>query len=635
MDARPLSVCKLFEDEGCYLIPIFQRGYVWERKSQWQPLWADICAQVERDQNAQRRTPRTQKCQHFLGAVVINAHEARTGQANRFEVIDGQQRITTLYLLLAALRDVADHKEVVTRDTPREDDIVNMLTTRRLHDDEKYNRKLVPTAAFLTQLNEIMATNNPLTTLRQRYPLLRSNSQDPHNAGSMASCYLYFASKIEKFLEGIIVDADEETEVEGLAGMTPYQRFNLLKDSIFSGLHLVALHLGMNDDPQSIFESLNARGIPLTPADLIRNHVFLSGLNANEEPNQEKLYNTYWRRFDAIENEASPWRRPEKLGRIQMTLLDLYCFHFVVAVRGESIPLKHLYPQFRDWWNDSSQERGFEMTISDFTETADRYLALYNAAQENVDPVARLAVLLRELDLTVAMPVALALERQREKLGNDIATICTYISSYVVRRLFTGVQSQGFNSIIPLIINSVNEGGLDRLCERMLKWQGRTMAWIKNEDFERDWLSDPTYKTLGPKRTNVILRLLDQAMRNERNERMLFNQNLSVEHILPQKWTPDDYPFTSENDSGQLDIYRNQYLHNIGNLTLLTQSLNSSVSNGPFTEKRSAIAQQSSLRLNAYFQAPPDGLDIWNENSIKCRAKKLLEVGLRLWPRPE
>lgn len=634
MDARPLSVCKLFEDEGCYLIPIFQRGYVWERKSQWQPLWADICAQVERDQIAQHRTPRNQKCQHFLGAVVINAHDPRQGQANRFEVIDGQQRITTLYLLIAALRDIADHKGIVIRDS-REDDIVDMLTTRRKHDDEKYDRKLVPTAAFLPQLNEIMAANNPLLTLRQRYPLLRSNSQDPHNAGSMAACYLYFASKIEKFFDGIIVDADEETEVEGLSGMPPDQRFYILKDSIFAGLHLVALHLGTNDDPQSIFESLNARGIPLTPADLIRNHVFLSGLNAKEEPNQEKLYNTYWRRFDATENIASPWRRPEKLGRIQMTLLDLYCFHFVVAVRGESIPLKHLYPQFRDWWNDSSQVRGFETTIRDFTETAERYLALFNAAQENDDPVMRLAVLLRELDLTVAMPVALALERQREKLGNELTAICTNISSYVVRRLFTGVQSQGFNNIIPLIIKSVNEGGHDTLRERMLKWQGRTMAWIKNDDFERDWLSDPTYKTLGPKRSNVILRLLDQSMRNERNERMLFNQNLSVEHILPQKWTPDNYPFTSGNDSGQQEIYRNQYLHNIGNLTLLTQSLNSSVSNGSFVGKRSAIAQQSSLRLNVYFQSPPDGLDIWNENSIKRRAKELLKIGLHLWPRPE
>ncbi len=634
MEPKSLIVRRLFEDEGCYLIPIFQRGYVWERKTQWQPLWADICAQTERDHNAQFRTSRTQKCQHFLGAVVLNAHEARPGQANRYEVIDGQQRITTLYLLLAALRDVADQKAGVARDS-REDDIAIMLSTRRKHDDSKYDRKLVPTAAFLPQLIEIMADNNPLGILRERYPLRRRNSQDHHNAGPMAACYLYFASRIEEFLDGVIVDADEETEINELIEMTPRERFDLLKESIFSGLHLVALHLGTNDDPQSIFESLNARGIPLTPADLIRNHVFLSGLKADEETNQERLYNTYWRRFDATENEGSPWRRPEKLGRIQMTLLDLYCFHFVVAVLGETIPLKHLYPQFRDWWNDSSQERGFDATIRDFTETAERYLALFNVAQENDDPVMRLAMLLRELDLTVAMPVVLALERQRKILGDDLAAICTDIASYVVRRLFTGVKSQGFNNIIPLIIKSVNEGGLDTLRERMLKWEGRTMAWIKNDDFKRDWLSDPTYKTLGPKRTNVILRLLDQAMRNDRNERMLFNQNLSVEHILPQKWTPTNYPFPSGNDSGQQESYRNQYLHNIGNLTLLTQSLNSSISNGSFAVKRVEIAQQSTLRLNVYFQAPPNGLDVWNENGIKHRADVLLEIGLRLWPRPE
>ena len=283
----------------------------------------------------------------------------------------------------------------------------------------------------------------------------------------------------------------------------------------------------------------------------------------------------------------------------------------------------------------SSQERGFDTTIRDFTETAERYLALLNVADDTDDPVMRLAALLRGLDLTVAMPVALALDRKRAILGDDLADICTNISSYVVRRLFTGVQSQGFNKIIPLIINSINEGGLDSLRERMLKWRGRAMAWIPNDDFKRDWLSGQTYKTLGPKRVNVILKLIDQAMRTARNERTRINQNLSVEHVLPQKWTSANYPFPPENYSEQQDNYRNQYLDNIGNLTLLTQSLNSSVSNGPFALKRSAIAQQSTLRLNAYFQEPPCGRDVWNENAIKYRAEELLAIGLRLWPRPE
>ena len=161
------------------------------------------------------------------------------------------------------------------------------------------------------------------------------------------------------------------------------------------------------------------------------------------------------------------------------------------------------------------------------------------------------------------------------------------------------------------------------------------MAWIPNGDFKRDWLSEPTYKMLGPKRTGVILRLLDQAMRTSRNERTRIDQPLSVEHVLPQSFTSTDYPFPTGGEVGQQAIYRNQYLHNIGNLTLLTQSLNSSVSNGPFSEKRTAIAQQSTLRLNAYFQNPLHGPDVWNEDAIKHRAENLLEIGLRLWPRPE
>jgi len=632
MDPRSLNVRQLFEQECNYLIPIFQRGYVWERKTQWQPLWADICAQIERDRNDVRRQTRRQRCLHFLGAVVLHAHESRIRQANRYEVIDGQQRITTLFLLLTALRDVAVAQQVIARDS-RDDDITMLLQNRRDHEDQKYNRKLVPTAAFLPQLDEVGAAN-ALADLRAKYPLLRKNSQDPQGAGAMAACYLYFASKIEAFLNGELVDADEETEIEGLAAMSPRERLDIFRESLLTGLHLVALHLDANDDPQAIFESLNARGIPLTPADLIRNHVFLSGLRADEEVNQERLYNRYWSRFDAVDDERSPWRKLVKLGRIQMTQLDLYCYHFVVAVRGEIIPLKHLYPQFRDWWNDRSADKGFDATISEFTGTADRYMALSTASGNEQDPVDRLGKLLRDLDLTVAMPIVLAIEMNRGRLQQDLAGICLDVGSYVVRRLFTGVQSQGFNRIIPSMIASLQEGGRATLQERMLSWRGQTMAWISDESFSRDWLSGATYTSLGPKRVNVVLRMLDKAMQDARTERLHVDQELSVEHVLPQSWSATDYPFLSGADPQQQTVVRNQCLHNIGNLTLLTQSLNSHIQNGPFAGKRVKIAEQSALRLNVYFQSPPDGQDTWNENSIRRRAESLLTIAFKLWPRP-
>ena len=630
MEPRSVSVRGLFGDECCFLIPIFQRGYVWERKTQWQPLWADICAQVERDQNYQGALP-NQRCQHFMGAVVLNAHEPQLGQANRYEVIDGQQRITTLYILLAALRDVAGYTGAIDRGS-REDVISHLLRNVRPHEDEKYDRKLVPTMAFLQQLNEIeiLSDENPLIRLRGKYPLKRKNGKEPQNAPRMIACYLYYSSAMEAFIRGNVIDADDETDVEGIDHMTMLDRFILLRNSIFNGLQLVALHLSVNDDPQAIFESLNARGIPLTPADLIRNHIFLSGLNAEEEINQDKIYKRYWSSFD---EDWSTWRNDASLGRIKMTTLDLYCFHFVVAVRGKIIPLKHLYPQFRDWWNDSSRVRGFKTTIEDFHDTAKHYLRLGGATENSTDPIEQLAALLRELDLTVAMPIALAIERKKDDLGGDLASICTYITSYVVRRLFTGVQAQGFNRIIPSIIESLNQGGLIGLTERMLKWEGVTMAWIPTDQFKRQWMSGQTYKDLGPKRTKTILQLLDRAMRTTRNERIAFDHGINVEHILPQAWKRIDYPLLSAQDSEQQTTTRNQYLHNIGNLTLLTQSLNSQISNGPFSTKRLAIAEQSSLRLNVRFQNPPDGMDTWNETAIRHRAEDLLVLALQLWPR--
>ncbi len=561
---------------------------------------------------------------------MLSAHDSQLGQANRYEVIDGQQRITTLYILLSALRDVADYRGVIVRGSG-EDVIAHLLKNVRLHDD-KYDRKLVPTMAFLQQLNEIEISSdiNPLIGIRGRYPLRRKNGTEYQGAPQMLSCYLYFASVIETFIGGKLVDADDETDVEGIDNMPPLDRFILLRNTIFDGFQLVALHLGVNDDPQAIFESLNARGIPLTPADLIRNHIFLSGLKAVEEINQDKLYQKYWSDFDVA---GAAWRKDAALGRIKMTVLDLYCFHFVVSIRGRSIPLKHLYPEFRNWWNDSSNARGFKETIEDFRDTANKYLELVNAKDEDNDPVAQLAILLRELDLTVAMPVVLAIERKRDQLGNEVSEICTYVSSYVVRRLFTGVQAQGFNRIIPLIIGALNVGGLNVLVERMLKWNGETMAWIPTIRFNQQWMSAPTYKDLGSKRTKAILKLVDRAMRTTKNERINFNEGISVEHILPQAWQRIDYPLLPSHDSEQQITVRNQYLNNIGNLTLLTQSLNSTISNGPFSEKRPAIAEQSALRLNVYFQSPPCGMDAWNETAIRRRAEELFQIALQLWPR--
>ena len=205
-----------------------------------------------------------QRSQHFMGAVVLSAHATLLGQANRYEVIDGQQRITTLYILLSALRDVADYRGVIVRSS-REDVITHLLRNVRPHDDEKYDRKLVPTMAFLQQLNEIeiLSDTNPLIRIRGCHPLKKKTGKEFKDASQMISCYLYFASVIEAFIGGKLTDADDETDVDGIDNMPPIDRFTLLRNTIFEGFQLVA-HMVLKSLTFKLRGCVKGRGLSIS-----------------------------------------------------------------------------------------------------------------------------------------------------------------------------------------------------------------------------------------------------------------------------------------------------------------------------------------------------------------------------------
>jgi len=125
-------------------------------------------------------------------------------------------------------------------------------------------------------------------------------------------------------------------------------------------------------------------------------------------------------------------------------------------------------------------------------------------------------------------------------------------------------------------------------------------------------------------------------MVNSKQEQIDIKSKLTIEHLLPQKYRVDDYPFPAGTgmDETRLRLERDDRLHTIGNLTLLTTALNSKVSNGPFKDKRPEITKQSKLCLNAYFQNPKLG-DRWIESNIQERGEALFEIALKVWPRPE
>jgi hypothetical protein len=162
-----------------------------------------------------------------------------------------------------------------------------------------------------------------------------------------------------------------------------------------------------------------------------------------------------------------------------------------------------------------------------------------------------------------------------------------------------------------------------------------TLNWPDDQELEIGWLSKPIYVKSRADRSAMVLRVIEDKMHTSRNEAVTLTRPLTVEHLLPQKGTLADYPFSTNMPlaSGETpERCRARLINTIGNLTLLTQELNSSISNGPFLDKSKEIAADSDLRLNAWLRSGPRAT--WSEDDILSRGKELLTAAVQVWSRP-
>jgi transposase len=225
-----------------------------------------------------------------------------------------------------------------------------------------------------------------------------------------------------------------------------------------------------------------------------------------------------------------------------------------------------------------------------------------------------------------------------EHAAGDLDGIVTDLESYLVRRMVCDLGTKNYNrfflSMLQKLRGSTDPISRATIQQMLLAPDGSAGEWPDDKKFARAWLERPLYDTLKPMRCSMLLEAVDRAMRTSKQEAVTINGRLTVEHVLPQQWAPPAWPEPPAdvgNDDETAIERRGRLLHSLGNLTLLTQELNSSVSNGPFAAKRPEIAKQSVLRLNTYFQ----DATTWDEDEIAKRGDKLLEHAKRIWPRPQ
>jgi len=632
MKTDKITISDLFSNRWRYLVPIFQRGYVWNKQEQWEPLWEDIVDQARLVQ-AHKKAAKNTIRKHFLGSIVFSQVPAGIKNVPASEIIDGQQRLLTLQVFLTALRDTTSD----TDDKFLKTDLARMTSNPGPFLDPNEQFKVWPTNAYHEDLRNIMDSNSP-EVLEDKYPQRRYYGKMIPSRPRLVEAYLYFYKKIDAYLKDIEIDEEDEEETEAEFDLVLYkERANILYEALMRYVQLVEIQLDAEDDPQVIFETLNYRGVPLEPSDLIRNYIFLDA--SRRDKDIDSLYNRWWKAFDEVmDNKTKFWKEKERQGRLYRSRLDLFFFHYLTYRIRHEIKIGHLYQEFKDWWVDSSK-RSIETELEVINRSSDDFRSFIES--DETDRLGVLAQRLKVLDMTTAYPFILWLCENRHKVNSkEFDGILADLESYIVRRAICRLTPKNYNRIFLNLLTKLGKEGQPHqtsLRRELLALEGDSAVWPDDGIFKKNLIYEPLYDTLGPKRVRLVLTALELASRTSKQEeiQLSINNNLTIEHVMPRGYKLDEWPYPKQKstDEEELEEARWTRLDSIGNLTLLTQPLNSEVSNGPFKAKRPEITKQSLLVLNSYFQRF-SYKDAWNEKTILERGKYLANQALKLWQYP-
>jgi len=330
-----ITVEQLFQERRQYMVPFYQRPYVWTRADQWEPLWEDIRAKADARVVGGRKTP------HFLGAVVLDP-QPKVGLigVDTLHIIDGQQRLATLQFILKSVLLVLK----LVNSTAKSKKVSGTL--KNPYPDTMHNPaievfKVWPTYRDRNDYRSALEANNrdELKTIfpksfTQKETLRKIGVWHPHPLEA-----IWFFN--ECFENWIKEGTDEEVAI----------RAETLAETILQDLKVVSIVLDEDDDAQVIFETLNGRGAQLHATDLIRNFIFMRA--DREGSNSEELYNTFWLKF-----EHTYWNEEQRRGRLRKPRIEWFIHACLQVELREEVDLGRLYFEYRRYVLNDNEPKG-------------------------------------------------------------------------------------------------------------------------------------------------------------------------------------------------------------------------------------------------------------------------------------
>lgn len=588
------------------VVPLFQRPYVWNEENQWEPLWDDITRVADRV----LKHPATQPQPHFLGAVVLQQLATPIGLMQARTIIDGQQRLTTLQLVLDAL-----HAELLAVNAVQPATRLEALVTNPpafcTTSEDRF--KVWPTNRDRPAFNAVMGAPPPID-----YESLG------HRDEKIANAHRYFSEQAREWLRS--------------AGPEVVQaRAAAIELVVRDRLQLVVIDLAADENAQEIFETLNARGTPLTAADLIKNFVFQ---RLSDTPcNVESVYGDNWREF-----ETGFWETEVSVGRLRYARSSIFLNHWLAARTGEEVVAREVFNRFKKY---ADYDAGAPMidTLRRVHTASHLYRDFITNAATLTGPVDHLGLFgyrTSVLESEVIKPLILCLHDPEEALvpEDQIRKALSSVESWMVRRMLVRATTKNYNQIISEIIAQLNAGKrpeAGEFIEEFLRGQSSdSRYWPDDSELRTELESLSAYRRLRRGRLRMVLEAIEDHLRGWKNgsqglggERVPRGK-LHIEHVMPRKWQTN-WPLPE----GDGEAERDQRLHTLGNLTLLTAKLNSKVSNGPWTGvggKREGLEKHDVLLLNRdLLKTAPDQ---WTDMAIQDRTKTLIEIILQIWPAP-
>ncbi|WP_344145792.1 GmrSD restriction endonuclease domain-containing protein [Nocardioides koreensis] len=596
----------IFTQPQQLVVPLFQRPYVWDEENQWAPLWQDIRRLAE-FQLAHPGTPAT----HFLGAVVIQASEIPYGAMQAWSIIDGQQRLTTLQVVFdaaAAAFDVLGFDQLTGQ--------LEALTHNPgvFLADGDVALKLRHTNRDRAAFDEVMLADPPIT-----YDGLQ------HHASLLVKGHRFFADQVRTWLT-----EDEDSP------QVPELRARALTNVLTQSLQVVVIDLRADENSQEIFETLNARGTPLTAADLIKNFVFQR--LAAEKVDTHQAYRELW------PFETKFWEKELSVGRTLVSRSSLFLNQWLISRVGEEIGPKSTFARFK---HHVEHEAGRTMRdlLGEIKAQADTYEGWTTASEEpqrDLNVVEMNVYRSRAADTEVLKPILLWLTGPGSPYSADtVDRVVGMVESWLVRRLLLRLPSGDHGRVVADLIRAhLNVPDTDlalRVEEYLRRQHAESTYWPGDEEIRAGLAGESVYRRFKRGRLRMLLEAVEDALRGyagptpSRTGMRVPRLGFPIEHLLPQKWQ-SHWPVPDL--AGEVD--RDAHVHRLGNLTLITSSLNSTVSNGPWDGekgKRAQLEKHDVLLMNRRIRdVSADG---WTEKLIDDRTATMVEALLATWPVPE